>query len=479
MKRILKISMPFLIILILLLAAYCSGVYYFGSRFNPNVWINGVYCTGKTLDEINSELVARTQLPKEFVINGYTDCLEETAGSESISLEDVSFAVDYSVELKRVKDIESPRKWIVSFNRSGNYTIYPNYTFDEQALADSIKTLKIYTQEANPLDFYIKYVGEKQGYTYYDGTKNRLNQEEALKSVSQKLAVGEYSADWIREELYKDAELTANQKKAQDLWNELQVYATKGPFYDFEEDGFQIANYDMLGFLKKGSDNLPVKDTTGHFVLKTEAIEAYVDSMADEYDTYDKKWEFSSTSGGLVPVQGVTYGGTIDRDLEKQWLTEYMTKIVNGEAVTEEERVRIPEYTRKPYYRGKTSVGSTYIEVDMGEQKLYYYEKGKLQLETEIVTGNMKRKMNTPEGVNFVYGKARNRILRGPNYATFVKYWMPVKGNIGIHDASWRKEFGGDIYETNGSHGCINLPTDKAGELFEQVEMGTPVIMFY
>ena len=48
-----------------------------------------------------------------------------------------------------------------------------------------------------------------------------------------------------------------------------------------------------------------------------------------------------------------------------------------------------------------------------------------------------------------------------------VKFWVPVKGGIGIHDAGWRKEFGGDIYQTAGSHGCINTPKDKMEELFD------------
>lgn len=115
----------------------------------------------------------------------------------------------------------------------------------------------------------------------------------------------------------------------------------------------------------------------------------------------------------------------------------------------------------------------------MAEQKMYYYEKGVLKLETEIVTGNMRRRMGTPEGVNFVYNKQKNRVLRGPGYASPVKFWMPVKGGIGIHDAGWRKEFGGDIYQTAGSHGCINTPKDKMEELFDCVQIGTPVVMFY
>ena len=60
-----------------------------------------------------------------------------------------------------------------------------------------------------------------------------------------------------------------------------------------------------------------------------------------------------------------------------------------------------------------------------------------------------------------------------------MKFWMPVKGAIGLHDADWRSEFGGDIYKTDGSHGCVNLPPEVAKELYDSVEIGTPVVMFY
>ena len=55
---------------------------------------------------------------------------------------------------------------------------------------------------------------------------------------------------------------------------------------------------------------------------------------------------------------------------------------------------------------------------------------------------------------------------------------MPVYKGVGMHDASWRDEFGGDIYQNEGSHGCINLPTDKAEELYGYVEIGTPVVIY-
>ena len=178
----------------------------------------------------------------------------------------------------------------------------------------------------------------------------------------------------------------------------------------------------------------------------------------------------------MITIDGGTYGSKMDRKKETAYLLEHL---LDPGVHTGTPQSHIPRYEREAFCYGKNDIGDTYIEVDMTEQKMYYYEKGVLKLETEIVTGNMRRRMGTPEGVNFVYNKQKNRVLRGPGYASPVKFWMPVKGGIGIHDAGWRKEFGGDIYQTAGSHGCINTPKDKMEELFDCVQIGTPVVMFY
>ena len=69
---------------------------------------------------------------------------------------------------------------------------------------------------------------------------------------------------------------------------------------------------------------------------------------------------------------------------------------------------------------------------------------------------------DTSKGVFKIRGKSRNVYLIGPDYKSFVNYWMPIYGDVGLHDASWRWSFGGDIYTYNGSHGCVNLPMKTA-----------------
>lgn len=74
--------------------------------------------------------------------------------------------------------------------------------------------------------------------------------------------------------------------------------------------------------------------------------------------------------------------------------------------------------------------------------------------------------------------KTRNATLRGQGYNTKVSYWMPFNKNIGMHDASWRNSFGGCIYKTNGSHGCINLPPNKAKEIYSYLDTFFPIIVY-
>ena len=110
---------------------------------------------------------------------------------------------------------------------------------------------------------------------------------------------------------------------------------------------------------------------------------------------------------------------------------------------------------------------------------MYLYINGKCVLDSDFVSGNVSAGHNTPGGVYGVTYKSRNTILRGPGYESFVYYWMPYNGGVGMHDATWRNKFGGEIYKTSGSHGCINLPLSVAKDLYEYVEAGFPVVSYW
>ena len=141
---------------------------------------------------------------------------------------------------------------------------------------------------------------------------------------------------------------------------------------------------------------------------------------------------------------------------------------------------REPIYSKKGYGTYSRLLGNTYADVDFSRQEVRFYRDGVLKFSCSVVTGNQARGDATPTGTYFIMNKLRNVILKGDDYESPVSYWMGITPTgIGFHDASWRKEFGGDIYQTAGSHGCINTPKDKMEELYDMVQIGTPVVMFY
>ena len=111
---------------------------------------------------------------------------------------------------------------------------------------------------------------------------------------------------------------------------------------------------------------------------------------------------------------------------------------------------------------------------------------GAIVWDAPCVTGNESKGHNTPAGIYTLTYKQRDRVLRGAKradgsyeYESPVSYWMPFNGGIGLHDANWRGSFGGTIYKTNGSHGCVNLPPQKTAALYELVYQGIPVICYH
>lgn len=119
-----------------------------------------------------------------------------------------------------------------------------------------------------------------------------------------------------------------------------------------------------------------------------------------------------------------------------------------------------------------------HIKVSIKEQKLWYYKNGNLMLTSNVVTG-MKNKWDTQKGRYRIKSRVEGTYLIGDDYKTWVNYWMLFDSSrqIGLHDATWRNDFGGTIYQYDGSHGCVNLPYYVAKTIFNTVEIGTLVII--
>lgn len=496
MKKTVKGLITALMIVLLLVAGYIGLAMYYRNEFVPNTWINGVYCTGRTVEEINDILLQQTALPEKFTVVGYDGIGIQVDKTEWIlDTEEIHLTPDYTAKLNIYLAEQNAWHWLSNITLHREHFLDADITIDESALLSWWENVS--KNSGGESGYRIEY-REESGYTLYDGLHNCLDIEKAYMAIRKALVGGDSSVDLIDCECYYDIPFTKKQEELALFWEKIENYQSGGPIYDFGDGAEPLSRAQMCVFLVKDETTMmPIVDEAGHFVLVEDCAEDWVAEMALLHDTYGKEWEFHSTRGDVVPVKGVTYGTTINQKRETAWFSEYLERLVQEQDYGGEQEesaggwmhseyedvpgveIHTPEYTRDAFNRSSTDIGDTYVEVDMGIQKLYYYERGELKIETDVVTGNARRRMNTPEGVNYVYSKQKNRILRGEGYASPVKFWMPVKGNIGLHDAGWRDEFGGDIYKTDGSHGCVNIPENVMAELYDMVELGTPVVMFY
>ncbi|NJS41677.1 L,D-transpeptidase [Candidatus Gracilibacteria bacterium] len=98
--------------------------------------------------------------------------------------------------------------------------------------------------------------------------------------------------------------------------------------------------------------------------------------------------------------------------------------------------------------------------VNKKDQRLRLISQGKVYGEFYVTTARSGQ--TTISCDCKVGGKFRNIVLRGisRSYAKPVSYWIETTKYsylFGVHDASWRKNFGTHRFLEDGSLGCINM----------------------
>lgn len=117
-----------------------------------------------------------------------------------------------------------------------------------------------------------------------------------------------------------------------------------------------------------------------------------------------------------------------------------------------------------------------FIHVNIGQQRIYAYERGRLVKTFLVSTGTYK--YPTPIMETRVLSKTlvkRYRWVYGPGHPDNydlpnVKWNLQVRGPYFIHGAYWHNNFGRRM-----SHGCINVSYVNAEWIYNWAEVGTPV----
>ena len=464
MSKVRKLVLGIFACIPIIVIVYIFFVIHFTNVFMCGTYINGIYCTGFSVEECNDLLMlSHTQ---DFI-----EIQDENNVRYRINYEEIDGSVDFSQELDSILRKQNAFLWFTQLIEPKSYTLKPKIVYNDLMLGKALSESSMFdAQENKELDVFI--LESENGYVLEDNRLDYLNPQKVHEAARFAIESQENMVDLVAGGCYEDLEYTEEMQKTLELWKKIDAFQNSCKVeYDMGDRVIPVDASVVCHFIKLDENKNFVLDENGELVFDKDGVTEFINYLAAEYDTYGTKREFTTTSGEIKEITGGTYGSTLNQKAEVKYLTDAFIKGI--------EETHIPAYTRSSSIRGKNDIGNTYVEVDMTNQKMYYYKNGVLKLETDVVTGNLRLKHDTPEGINYVYAKQKNRILRGETYASFVNFWMPVNGNIGIHDAPWRKEYGGEIYMTDGSHGCINTPYDEMSVIYENAEIGTPVVMFY
>ena len=279
----------------------------------------------------------------------------------------------------------------------------------------------------------------------------------------------------ILKQAKRAAKREKNKEKAEQILREAEAKQTPAPeliatLKSEEERAADAENPILVAKLRDGIfiENLP-DEAAAEPELATPSETVRVETVGSDTITIGAAPVESETVESLNPE------GRSSETTESTEPTREAPKSLNGEVKMAKDDIFVPVLAADPEFQ--LGHGLTYIDISIEKQRVILFENGRKVMESACVTGTPNRERATHYGSFRINYKQRNRILRGSQklYEAFVSYWMPFDGGIGLHDATWRGSFGGNIYKSNGSHGCINLPPAFAKQLYERVTVGMPV----
>ena len=446
-----------------------AGVYFgmakkYSECFLMGTVVNGTDCSGMTVDEVGNILQKQVE---EYVltIEGVNGTTEEIKGT------DIGIVYNGYNQLEEAFEAQNSYTWPRALFVKNNITAEVDFEYDSDKLTERVAVLECLKPENQVAAVAATVVYQDGQFVIQDETygtqvdQAKLNEVvvAAVAAINTKVNIDETGC-YIQPRFTKESPEVIAAK------DEMNKYLTASITYSLDNIVVTVDKSQTYQWISVDENMTPV--------ISTDGVKAFTKTLGNQYNTPDRGGQITSPTGKVADVALAGYGRAVGADAEAEQL---INEIKEGKTVTRE-----PIFSRAATPEGQTLWGTTYIEVDITAQHMWYIVNGAIALETDIVTGK-KGSNDTPTGTFTIVEKMRNKTLRGrplpngqPSYLTPVSYWMRITwSGIGFHDATWQPTFGGDRYVANGSHGCINMPLDMAKALYDALPMGTPVIIHY
>ena len=454
-------------ILALIGAAYGAGAYYYSEHFMYGTSINGKDVSNMTVKEAESTITNISDLKMTIAQRGQI--------VDKIYFDEIGYQV--AAPANGCQDLLKKQNifaWPMAFFENTNHEMKMDVSYNEELLEKEIDSLYCLSAEhrTSPKDAYIDYkdnvyviVPDEKG-TAADRNKTHNAVKEAFQNENFRL-------DLEASDVYPKAAVTAEDTQLQEHLELLHNFGDMILTIDFNGASEELKGEDLVALLKKKSD--------GTAVVDPQKVHAYAEQMEEKYNTIYTQRNFRATGGATIAVGGYgtdTYGWMMNVTSTANAITQAL----NAKTTTTISAFwDVSAFTRNDI---NGDIGNTYIEISIGAQHLWFYQNGNLIYETDIVTGMPTHNQDTPIGVFRVWSKERNATLKGTawdgkKWESPVAYWMPFTWTgVGLHDAPWQPAFGGSLYYTKGSHGCVNLPNDAAAFIFNTAPLNVPVVIY-
>ncbi len=444
----------------LLAVVYIGGAVYFNHRYLPGTTMNGDKIGGKTVAQVEA-MIETKQDEYQVTLKGRDDYSEVISGS------DIGYDASYGASLKDGLEKQSGFLWFMGAPKDTK-ELAADVTFDEKKLQNVVDSLACMKKKNNrkPVNATIKMDKNGKFKVVKEDIGTTVVKKNITKSVKKALSVMDGTVDMDQAKCYKNPAIYKDDEVLQKSIKQAEKICKVTITYDFKYTTEEVTPEMIKKWIKFDIN-------TSKPELDYDQVLAYIEGLAHKYDTFSSVRTIKDQGGREHKVYYGDYGWKISQTKEAKKL---MKVILKGKSVTRE-----PIYMYKAVCRkeGNIDWDDTYCLVNLSAQTMSYVKDGKTVLSSSVVTGDVNKGRGTPTGTYEIMYKVTDTELVGANYSSHVNYFMVFAPNVGFHDATWRRSFGGSIFRGNGSHGCVNMPLGNASALYKVLEPGTPVFVYY
>ncbi|MDY5021627.1 MAG: L,D-transpeptidase family protein [Blautia sp.] len=477
-KKKIIITVGIICLVLLAGAGTALGLYLRGQWKNQTypdrTRINGVDASGMLPEEVLEQLKEGQLIPTVHINENNKEVFSAT-------LEELGYSVDTDVLRSLLGEVNDRQRTSLSsmfgnILKGKSYRVTIPFTVDESTFTSRISAQSLSEPRIARKNAVLVY--DEASRTYHvqeeeNGTEFEDSDFQALvtQSVEDWMTGDRTQTDIsvdITDSLYIKPEITKDDAQLNNLCNIYNQYTKASITYDFGSQTEVLDWNTIQNWLVISGDTASVNE---------DAAREYISQLAAKYNTIYNERVFHTSLGTDVTISGPLneYGYRIDEEGE---LLQLLADIKSNTAAERE-----PVYSYSGYAReGTDDLLGTYVEVNLTEQHLWFYVNGALVVESDIVSGCVSKNTETQTGVFPLAYKESPSVLTGDDaqngWRTEVQYWMPFFDGQGLHDATWRSSFGGNIYKTSGSHGCVNLPYSAAEQIYNNIDAGVAIILY-